>query len=193
MLQGCYGILGEAICNTLASLAAVFAVLAVIFLIGAALLLFIAARQMRDIDIPPDADFFETMRLIPITIPIALDLLDFVFDIFAAPLAWIILESLGLKSLQFVTVTEGIIPGTQPIPTLTLAWVFARMTGRSSTPELEQNLRSHEQDILARRERRKARRRRIRGVETDIDAEYEPEYVDDDFEDYGGVVDDYDE
>ena len=38
--------------------------------------LVLAAQSIRDLEIPPDADFFETMQAIPITIPIALDLLD---------------------------------------------------------------------------------------------------------------------
>jgi hypothetical protein len=96
-------------------------------LIGAIVLLIVAARQIADLDVPPDADFFETMQYVPITVPLALDLLDMAFDFFAAPIAWIILELLGLQALQLVTVFEDLIPGTQLIPTLTIAWVISRM------------------------------------------------------------------
>lgn len=95
--------------------------------VGAVLLLILAAREVADLEIPEDADFFETLQMVPITVPLALDLLDMAFDFFAAPIAWVILELLGLKALQMITVFEGIIPGTQLIPTMTAAWVVSRM------------------------------------------------------------------
>jgi hypothetical protein len=93
---------------------------------GAIALLVMAAQSVRDIQIPEDADFFETMQLIPITIPIALDLLDLVLDVFSAPIAWIVLDMLGLGALKMITVIESIIPGTQLIPTMTVAWIVSR-------------------------------------------------------------------
>jgi len=90
-------------------------------LVGAIALLVVAARQVAQIEVPEDADFFETLQLIPITVPLALDLLDMAFDVFSAPISWIILEMLGLRALQMITVFEGLIPGTQIIPTLTAA------------------------------------------------------------------------
>ncbi len=95
--------------------------------VGAVVLLILAAREMADLEIPEDADFFETLQMVPITVPLALDLLDMAFDFFAAPIAWVALELLGLKALQMITVFEGIIPGTQLIPTMTAAWVVSRM------------------------------------------------------------------
>jgi hypothetical protein len=108
------------------------ALLIVVLCIGASLiaavaLLIVASRQVADIRVPEDADFFETLQHVPITVPLALDLLDMAFDIFAAPISWIILELMGLQALQMVTVLEGLIPGTQIIPTLTLAWVGSRL------------------------------------------------------------------
>lgn len=119
-------------------------------LAGAVALLVLAARQISEIDIPEDADFFETMQHLPITVPLALDLLDMAFDIFAAPIAWLVLELLGLQSLQLITVIEGAIPGTQLIPTLTMAWIIARMMkkrqkqsyARSALDELQRYDRS---------------------------------------------------
>lgn len=114
-------------------------------LVGAIALLILAARQVAEIDIPPEADFFETLQHIPITVPLALDLLDMAFDIFSAPVSWIILELLGLQALQLVTVFEGLIPGTQLIPTMTGAWVIARMMkGRSSQSELRTALQEYQ-------------------------------------------------
>ena len=105
----------------------VILIVALLAIASAIALLMIAAKQIAEIQIPEDADFFETLQHVPITVPIALDLLDFVFDIFAAPIAWIILELLGLQALQMITMFEGIIPGTQLIPTMTGAWVISRM------------------------------------------------------------------
>lgn len=102
-------------------------------LIGAVALLIVAARQVADLDVPQDADFFETLQHVPITVPLALDLLDMAFDIFAAPVAWIILELMGLQALQMVTVLEGLIPGTQLIPTLTVAWAISRVMKKRRT------------------------------------------------------------
>lgn len=95
-------------------------------LIGAIALLVVAARQIANMDIPEDADFFTTLQHVPITVPLALDLLDMAFDIFAAPISWIVLELLGLQALQMITVFEGLVPGTQLIPTLTIAWFVSK-------------------------------------------------------------------
>ncbi len=102
-------------------------------LVGAIALLVLAARQISEIDIPEDADFFETMQHLPITVPLALDLLDMAFDIFAAPIAWLVLELLGLQALQLITVIEGAIPGTQLVPTLTIAWAISKMMKKRQT------------------------------------------------------------
>ena len=150
MLETCYALAGQGFCDAVAGALVVVLIVLLLIVAGAIGLLVIAARQMREIDIPPDADFFETLRLIPITIPLALDMLDLVLDVFAAPLSWAILELLGLKALRFVTVTEGLIPGTQAIPTLTLAWVIARLTGPSEPSEIEVRIR--ERPFAARRQ-----------------------------------------
>ncbi len=123
--------------------------LIVLALIGGALvaaavaLLVLAARQIQQLEIPENADFFETLQAIPITVPIALDLLDAVFDVFSAPISWVILELLGLGQLKVITLVEGLIPGTQLIPTMTLAWVVARWTRSRRTP-FREALRQHE-------------------------------------------------
>mgnify|MGYP000027826795 CR=1 FL=1 len=107
-------------------------------------LLVVAAKQIRDLDLPEDADFFETLRAIPITIPIALDLLDLGLDVFSAPVSWIILEMLGLGALKAVTIVEALIPGTNLIPTMTVAWAFARMTRGKPETSFQRTLREQQ-------------------------------------------------
>lgn len=131
------------------------AILVFIICAGAALiaviaLLVSAARQVATTDIPEDADFFETLQRLPITVPLALDLLDLVFDFFAAPIAWVILELLGLHALKMITVFEGLIPGTQLIPTMTIAWFLSRMMNKR---QRQSRLRSalHEYQLEGRR------------------------------------------
>lgn len=112
---------------------------------AAVVLLISAAQQVAQLDVPEDADFFETLQMIPVTVPLALDLLDMVFDIFAAPISWIVLELLGLKALQTITVFEGVIPGTQLIPTMTASWVVARMmkNRKKEDSRLRQEIQDH--------------------------------------------------
>jgi hypothetical protein len=98
----------------------------VISLVLALLLLLIVIRQVRKIDIPPDADFHETLLLTPFSVVLMIDLLDLGLDFLAAPVAWVILDRLGLKALRGVSAVEALIPATQIIPTMTLAWVGAR-------------------------------------------------------------------
>ncbi len=114
-----------------------FGVCAGAAVIGVITLLITAWQQVTELEVPPDADFFETLQMIPITIPIALDLLDLAFDVFSAPISWVVLELLGLRSLQMITVLEGLIPFTQLIPTMTIAWFIARgmkRRNRGDTP-----------------------------------------------------------
>jgi hypothetical protein len=95
-----------------------------------ALLFFWVIWRVKRIQIPQNADFFTTMRATPLSVAILLDLLDFTFDIFSIPFAWILLGYLGLQPLRMVTVVEAAIPGTQIIPTLTIAWFIARFSNR---------------------------------------------------------------
>jgi hypothetical protein len=103
-------------------LLAAMAVALLIALVGFALI----GRQIRSLRVPRDAGFFATLRYVPLTLVILLDLLDFALDIFAAPLSWIILDRLGLTGLRNKAAIEALIPFTQPIPTFTLSWIAAR-------------------------------------------------------------------
>jgi hypothetical protein len=82
--------------------------------------------RVKRINLPPGADFFTALRATPLSVVVLLDLLDLSLDIFGAPLAWTILTYLGLKPLRAVTILESLIPGTQFIPTMTVAWLIAR-------------------------------------------------------------------
>ena len=93
----------------------------------ASLLLVLTYRRLKRIRIPPGADFLTTLRHVPLTLALFLDLLDFGLDFFSVPIAWTILGRLGLQSLRGVTVVEELIPGTQFLPTMTAAWFLARL------------------------------------------------------------------
>ena len=93
----------------------------------ASLLLVLTYRRLKRIRIPPGADFLTTLRHVPLTLALFLDLLDFGLDFFSVPIAWTILGRLGLQSLRGVTVVEELIPGTQFLPTMTAAWLVARL------------------------------------------------------------------
>jgi hypothetical protein len=93
-----------------------------------ALILFVVViRQLKRINVPPDAGFSETLLYTPFLVVVFIDLLDLALDILAAPFAWVILDRLGLKALRGVSAVEGLIPFTQPIPTMTLAWIAVRI------------------------------------------------------------------
>jgi hypothetical protein len=95
-----------------------------------ALLLFaLVIRHLRRLEIPPDASFGETLLYTPFLLVVFIDLLDLALDVLAAPLSWVILDRLGLKALRNVSAVEAIIPFTQPIPTLTLSWIWVRLFG----------------------------------------------------------------
>lgn len=86
-------------------------------------------RSITRLQVPREAGFFSTMRYVPLTLVILLDLLDFGLDIFAAPVSWLVLDRLGLKGLRNKAAIEALIPFTQTIPTFTLGWLAARYLG----------------------------------------------------------------
>ena len=92
------------------------------------------ARGIRRLRIPPDADFFTTMRYIPLSLVIVLDLLDFGLDIFSAPIMWIALDRMGLHNLRNKATIEALIPFTNVIPTFTVSWFAARLMNLGEQP-----------------------------------------------------------
>ncbi|MDJ0755106.1 MAG: hypothetical protein QNJ45_16410 [Ardenticatenaceae bacterium] len=93
------------------------------------IMIYIGVQQLRHLDIPEDATFIETLRLTPFSIVLAVDLLDLSLDVLAAPVAWVLLDRLGLKALRGLSAVEAVIPGTQFIPTLTACWLGVRVLG----------------------------------------------------------------
>ena len=105
-------------------------VVGALFLTGlviGALLLAYAVRSMRHLDIPPDAGLADTLHATPFLVVVGIDLLDLTLDVLAAPVTWVILNRLGLRALRNMATIEAVIPGTQVIPTLTLAWIIVRV------------------------------------------------------------------
>lgn len=88
---------------------------------------------IRRIPLPPDADVITALRATPLIVVITLDLLDFSLDFLSAPFSWALLTRLGLKPMRAVTVIESLIPGTQFIPTMTAAWIIARLIQRNES------------------------------------------------------------
>jgi hypothetical protein len=101
-----------------------------ISLLLAAILFIFAYRSARRLNIPPDAGFAETLLLTPLVVVLFIDLLDLAVDFLAAPIAWIILDRMGLRALRNISVLEALVPFTQVIPTMTLAWIGVRVLGR---------------------------------------------------------------
>ncbi len=108
--------------QALTTLLIVMAVSVAIAIIG----LLLIGRSIKRLNVPHDADFFTTMRMVPLPLVIMLDLLDFGLDIFATPIVWIALDRLGLPSLRNKAVLEALIPFSGPIPTFTIAWFAVR-------------------------------------------------------------------
>ncbi|MCO5182598.1 MAG: hypothetical protein M9928_00470 [Anaerolineae bacterium] len=104
---------------------------AVAGILGIALLVIMAAK-VRRMNIPADANFFETLRFTPLSVAIGIDLLDLGFDFLAAPVSWLILDWMGLKALRGFAAFEALIPFTGFIPVMTIAWVLARLQAPSA-------------------------------------------------------------
>lgn len=111
-------------------LALILAGLAFVSVVAAGLLFLLVIRGMKRLNIPPDATFVETLLLTPLPVVLFIDLLDLGLDFLAVPVVWVVLDRLGLRGLRGVAAIEAAIPGTQFLPTLTLAWIGVRLLGR---------------------------------------------------------------
>jgi hypothetical protein len=116
----------------------IFAVIAVVALILSGVALTYAIRKLRRIRLPADADFFTAIRAVPLSLVVGLDLLDLALDVFSAPIMWVLLNRTGLQALRNTAAIEALIPITGPIPTLTIAWIAARVLklGRAYDPNV---------------------------------------------------------
>jgi hypothetical protein len=84
--------------------------------------------RVKRINLPADAGPVAALYATPFGVVALLDLLDLTLDFLAAPLAWTLLSYLGLLPLRGVTVLWALIPGTQALPIMTLAWLFVRLS-----------------------------------------------------------------
>jgi hypothetical protein len=100
-----------------------------------ALLAFFVIQRVRRIKLPPDADPITALLMTPLSVVILLDLLDLSMDFLSAPIAWTILSYLGLLPLRAAAVIVSVIPGTQFLPAMTLAWFIARIARSRLYPE----------------------------------------------------------
>jgi hypothetical protein len=113
-------------------------ILALIAVTLSAIVLFVAFQKLRRLRVPPDADFFTTLRAVPLSLVVWLDLLDLGLDVFSTPIIWYILGRFNLRALRNVASFEALLPFTGPIPTLTLSWWAARRLnlGQPQDPNL---------------------------------------------------------
>jgi hypothetical protein len=119
----------------LRSFLAALAVVALLVLALAAAVLYLAWRKLRRIRISANADFFTTVRAVPLSLVVGLDLLDLALDVFSTPITWLLLDRLGLKALRNVATVKAAIPLGDMIPALTLAWLAARYFKLGSAPD----------------------------------------------------------
>jgi hypothetical protein len=122
----------------LRSIAATLAVVAVLSLLIGSGILYVAYRKLRHIRIGKESDFFTTLRAVPLSLVIGLDVLDLGLDVFSTPITWFILDRLHLKALRNIATIKAAIPVGDLIPALTLAWFAARYfnLGRPHDPHL---------------------------------------------------------
>ncbi len=108
-----------------------FALLAVgaflIFFPATLLLLGWVIWRIKRINLPINADIVTALRATPFAVVVLLDLLDLSLDFLSAPIGWAILTYLGLLPLRGITLLETVLPGTQSIPMMTLAWLGVRL------------------------------------------------------------------
>lgn len=109
---------------------------AVLLTLGlAAVVLYMAWRKLRRIRIAAHSDFLTTVRAVPLSLVVGLDLLDLGLDVFSTPITWLILDRLGLKALRNVATIKAVIPIGDMIPALTLAWLAARLFNLGQPPD----------------------------------------------------------
>src|SRR5919106_909187 len=113
----------------------ILGIVALVSVTLAAGILFVAIRKLRRIRVPKDADFFTAVRAVPLSLMVGLDLLDLGLDSLSTPIIWFILNRSGLQALRNVASFEALIPFSGPIPTMTLAWIAARLFNLGELPD----------------------------------------------------------
>ncbi|CAA9225972.1 MAG: hypothetical protein AVDCRST_MAG93-658 [uncultured Chloroflexia bacterium] len=120
--------------NGLGQLIQVLAIVMVVAVVLAVLGLLLLERRLRRLRVPAGASLATTLRMVPLGLVIVLDLLDLGLDVFATPVVWIILSRYRLQALRNTAAIEALIPFTQVIPTLTIAWFVVRMLNLGEVP-----------------------------------------------------------
>ncbi len=105
----------------------ILAIVMVVALVLAVVGLMLIHRRLRRLRVPANASFTTTLRIVPLSLVVILDLLDLALDMFAAPIVWVLLSRYRLQALRNTAAVEALIPFTQVIPTLTVAWFAVRM------------------------------------------------------------------
>jgi hypothetical protein len=119
--------INESLTQSLQYFAVIAGIIMSIALALAMLLLGWVLWQVKQIDLPAGADFKTALLATPFSVVLLLDLLDIGLNFMSAPAGWAILTYLGLRPLRGVAVVEGFLPGTEAIPTMTLAWIVVRL------------------------------------------------------------------
>ena len=101
-------------------------IIAAVCVAAGSLLLALTYRRLQRLHLPRNADLLTTLRAVPFSLVLALDLLDFGLDFLATPVVWTVLNRFNLQALRNVAALQAIVPFTQPVPLLTVAWVEAR-------------------------------------------------------------------
>ena len=120
--------------NGLQQLLQDLALVAVVVVVLGLLGLLMLHRSLRQLRVPPGAGFTTTLRMVPLPLVIVLDLLDLGLDVFATPIVWLVLSRYRLQALRNVAALEALVPLTQMLPTLTVAWFAVRMLGLGNPP-----------------------------------------------------------
>jgi len=76
------------------------AAVAAVALILSAIILFWALRILRRVRVPANADFFTTVRAVPLSLMVRLDLLDLALEVLSTPIIWVILSRFRLQALR---------------------------------------------------------------------------------------------
>lgn len=104
-------------------------------LAAAAVLGVLLWRRLRRLRVS-GGGFWQTLREVPLTLVVFIDLLDLGLESFSAPIIWLLLRRLGLTALREVATIEALIPFTGPLPTMTLCWLLARAKAKDGRPLL---------------------------------------------------------
>ena len=122
----------------LGTVVAVIGAVAVLALAGAALLLARTYRGLKRLNVPEGAGFLTTVRMVPLGLVVALDLLDLGLDVLSAPIIWVILSRLRLQGLRDIASFEALVPFTigrneKDRPDTYYEGIFAVMAGQIVT------------------------------------------------------------